>query len=175
MNPKRAVFLVGFMGAGKTTTGRALATRLGWQFLDLDDLIEQRERRTVAEIFAASGEPEFRRVETAALEQLLRELPSLEPTVVALGGGAFVQPANAVLLKQFGAPVVFLDAPVDELDARCVPRAGQRPLFRDAEQFRRLYEERRSGYVKAGLRLDTSGKSADEVALELIVRLGLEQ
>src|SRR2546423_14156771 len=84
----RAVILVGFMGAGKTSVGRALGDRLGWRFQDLDDRVRAREGRTVAEIFRESGETEFRRVEHAALRELLAETEVGTPMVLALGGGA---------------------------------------------------------------------------------------
>ncbi len=93
------VFLVGFMGAGKTTVGRALATQLGWRFIDLDDHIEARQKRSIAEIFRESGEIEFRRAEATELRNLLAGLPIAGAAVVALGGGAFVQKDNARLLK----------------------------------------------------------------------------
>ena len=84
------VFLVGFMAAGKTTVARALAARLGWQAEDVDELIEARERRTVAEIFARQGEPYFRAIEREILQLLL----PLRHLVVATGGGTFVDPDN---------------------------------------------------------------------------------
>jgi shikimate kinase len=168
----RAVFLVGFMGAGKTTVGRALGRRLGWPFEDLDDRIQTREGRTVAQIFRESGEAEFRRFEQAALRDLLEEL-STAPRVVALGGGAFVQPKNAALLAQAGSHVVFLDAPVDELFRRCQQEQKvERPLRRDEDQFRQLYQTRRPHYLAAALRIETSGKDVDTVAAEVARELG---
>ena len=87
----RCVVLIGFMGAGKTTVGRELARRLRWHFLDLDDVIEQREQKSVAEIFASSGEAAFRQAESAALAALLQDRESSSDLVLALGGGAFVR------------------------------------------------------------------------------------
>jgi len=94
----RAVFLLGFMGAGKTSVGQALARRLGWGFVDLDQQIERRAGRTIAEIFAGSGEDAFRRIETAVLRELLAKLGHGSPLVVALGGGTPVREENAALL-----------------------------------------------------------------------------
>ena len=132
------------MGAGKSSVGRTLGQRLNWIFEDLDDRIQARERRTVAEIFRDSGESEFRRVEHAALRQVLQELQAGGSRIVALGGGAFVQKENAALLKASGVPTVFLDAPVEELWQRCctqaAERGAERPLLRSKEQFRKLYE-----------------------------------
>jgi shikimate kinase len=168
----RAVFLVGFMGAGKTTVGRALSRRLGLPFEDLDDRIQHREGKTIEQIFRESGEAEFRRVETAALRELLGELGSSR-RVVALGGGAFVQPANAVLIEEAEVHSVFLDAPVNELMRRCVEEPKERPLRRDLKQFRELYEKRRLSYMRAAIRIETNGKDVDTVAAEVACSLGL--
>ena len=168
----RGVFLVGFMGAGKTTVGRLLAARLGWSFADLDDHVVAAEGRTVAEIFRDSGEDHFRKAETAALGRVIAAMQT-GGWVVALGGGAFVQPQNVSLIRETGVPVFFLDATVEELFDRCAAAEGVRPLVRDQNQFRQLYESRRGGYMKADLRLDTQGRNPGEIAEELALRLGV--
>jgi shikimate kinase len=168
----RAVFLVGFMGAGKTSVGQVLGRILGWQFDDLDDLIQAREGRSIETIFRDSGEAEFRRAEHDALRQLLTELDT-SPRVVALGGGAFVQPENAKLLDEAKFPSVFLDAPVDELFHRCQMQPVERPLRRDQDRFRSLYETRRASYLKAFVRIDTAGKNLEMIAAEIATYLGL--
>jgi shikimate kinase len=169
----RTLFLVGFMGAGKTSVGRALSRRLGWPFEDLDDRIQHREGKSIEQIFLESGEAEFRRAETAALHELLKELQS-SFRVVALGGGAFVQPANATLIEQAEVHTVFLDAPVNELLRRCEAEAKERPLRQSPEQFCELYEQRRRSYMKAAVRIETNGKDVDTVAAEVACSLGLE-
>ena len=169
----RLVFLVGFMGAGKTSVGRTLSERLGWTFEDLDDRIRRVEGLTIEEIFRESGEAEFRRMEHAALRATLSEL-NAAPRVVGLGGGAFVQPGNASLLKETGAPVVFLDAPVEELWRRCQGEAQHRPLQRNEQEFRDLYELRLPHYRQAEIRIDTAGKTVQMVAAEVEERLGLK-
>jgi shikimate kinase len=168
----RTVFLVGFMGAGKTSVGRALSRRLGLPFEDLDDRIQLREGKTIEQIFRESGEAEFRRAETAALRELLAELGSSR-RVVGLGGGAFVQPDNAALIEDAKVHSVFLDAPVEELLRRCVEEATSRPLRQNPEQFRGLYEKRRGSYVRASVRIETGGKDIDTVAAEVACALGL--
>jgi len=168
----RTVFLVGFMGAGKTTVGRALSRRLGLPFEDLDDRIQHREGKTIEQIFRESGEAEFRKAETAALRELLAELGS-SFRVVALGGGAFVQPGNAALIENAEVHSVFLDAPVEELLRRCEGEPRERPLRQDPKQFRELYEKRRRSYMRAAVRIETSGKDVDTVAAEVACSLGL--
>jgi shikimate kinase len=169
----RVVFLVGFMGAGKTTVGRALAERLGWAFEDLDDRIELLQRRSIAEIFRQSGEAEFRRAETAALRQLVSEQDS-SPRIVALGGGAFVQTENVALLDRKKVPVVFLDGTAEELFRRCEMEARERPLKGNNAEFCELYHQRRPYYLKAAWRIDTVGKDQQTIAAEVACSLGLE-
>ncbi len=173
------VFLVGFMGAGKTSVGRALGQRLNWAFEDLDDRIERRERRTVPEIFSQSGEAEFRRAEHAALREVLEELRAGAIKIVALGGGAFVQEKNAALLKAAGVPTVFLDARVDELWRRCCKQASEagteRPLQRSVDQFGELYDARRRSYLKASLKIQTGSRTLDRIAAEIAGKLGLKK
>jgi len=172
-NQRRTVFLTGFMGAGKTSVGRVLAQRLGWNFADLDDLIVARGNRSVAEIFSSLGQPAFRRLENEALRALLND-ESETGQIVALGGGAYAQAENRALLRGASAPVVHLDAPVEELRRRCAGTGDSRPLFQDENQFRQLYEARRSGYMAAGFRVDTLGKSVEEVAAEVATLLRLD-
>src|SRR5215475_6334440 len=89
------------MGAGKTTVGRRLAKKLGWKFIDLDEEIERREGRAVADIFKKDGEPHFRSLESSCL----KALSSSPDTVIALGGGAFIEPANRELTEKTGLTV----------------------------------------------------------------------
>ncbi len=178
MANRSALILVGFMGAGKTTVGRTLAHNLGWSFEDLDDRIECRERRTVHEIFRDSGETDFRRAEHAALQELLSDLHNQEGKVIALGGGAFVQKENYRLIDSAGVSTVFLDASVDELWRRCCNQAEQeamhRPLLGDWESFGDLYRARRPHYLKAALTQQTGGKTAEQIATEIIEAIGLQ-
>jgi len=173
------IFLVGFMGAGKTSVGRALARHLNWAFEDLDERIERLERRTVPEIFRESGESEFRRAEHAAVRDVLTELQGGAVKIVALGGGAFVQESNAALLGASGVPTVFLDAPVEELWQRCLKQAdeagAERPLLRGIHQFRELYETRRKHYLQASHKIQTEGRAFEEIAAEIAATLGLKK
>jgi shikimate kinase len=164
-----AVLLVGFMGAGKTSVGRALAAGLNWRFYDLDEEIERRAGCTIARIFREQGEPEFRRKETESLRELLQV--SHRPAVIALGGGALAQPDNAQFID-LGC-TVFLDAPVEDLWRRCREHSVDRPLGRDLDQFRNLYESRRQSYSMAAITVQTAGKSVEQVAAEVARRAGL--
>jgi len=170
----RAVFLLGFMGAGKTSVGQALARRLHWRFVDLDQRIEMREGQTIAEIFARSGEEAFRRLETAELRAVLAELGQGAPAVVALGGGAPLREENAALLAACSAPQVFLDAPFEVVRQRCRETVAARPLFGEEEPARRLYEARRPHYLKAQFRVDTASRSVEQVAADIARALALE-
>ncbi|HEU5450989.1 MAG TPA: shikimate kinase [Terriglobales bacterium] len=158
------------MGAGKTSVGRALADLLQWEFVDLDDRIVARAGRSIADIFHQEGEPAFRRLESEELATLLAETETSR--IVALGGGAFAQSANRELLRRH--QVVFLDAPADDLFRRCSISEIARPLRQDRNQFRQLYEARRSAYMEAGTRVDTQDKTVAQVAAEVAARLELE-
>jgi shikimate kinase len=177
--PRNAVFLLGFMGAGKTTVGRVLGQRLNWVFEDLDDRIAAREGRTVREIFRDSGESEFRRAEHAALEHVLHELRGGVARIVALGGGAFAQKENAALLRGSGVSTVFLDAPVEDLWQRCCAEAGEtgreRPLLGSVAEFRDLYQVRRNAYSQALLRIQTGNRTVETIAAEIAETLGLKK
>jgi shikimate kinase len=156
------------MGAGKTTVGRLVAERLQRRFVDLDDRICQRERREIADIFRDSGEPYFRRVESECLRALVQEAAVAGSLVIAVGGGAFVQPSNAALLREYGFNTVFLDAGVEELRQRCANSGPDRPLAHDQNLFRQLYEARRGAYMAAEMRVDTGGKTPEQVVEEIL-------
>lgn len=153
------------MGAGKSSVGRALASYLKWRFVDLDRAIERREGAPVRELFRKGGEAGFRRSEADTLVRTVRR--GSGNAVIALGGGAYVQPGNAKLLSEAGIATVFLDTSFEEISRRCARRPANRPLFADANQFRQLYEERRSSYMQADVRIATDGKSAQGVAAEI--------
>ncbi len=144
------LFLVGFMGAGKTTLARALGRRLGWRVEDIDELIEARERSTVADLFARQGEAYFRAVERELLHQLL----PLDHVVVATGGGTYIDMDNRALINTTGVSI-WLDLPLDVALDR-VPADGRRPLAASRAEFEAFYHIRRVAYQQAHLRLDAS-------------------
>jgi shikimate kinase len=156
------VYLVGFMGAGKTTVARALAKRLDWQAVDIDELIEQREHLTVREIFAKRGEGHFRGLE----RQVLLEQAGPRHLVVATGGGTFSDPHNRAAINMAGVSV-WLDVPLDRLVGR-IPADGRRPLAGDRAGFERLYHQRRAAYEQAHVRLDAGRASVDALVEQLV-------
>jgi shikimate kinase len=165
--------LIGFMGAGKTTVGRLLAHQLACPLADLDAEIS-RIHGPIAELFSARGESGFRAIEHHHLELILPELP--RPAVLALGGGAFLQSANRELLARHSATIIFLDATFEAVCARIADTGHQRPLVRDLDHLRELFESRRPTYLLAHHTFDAS--EADPSALvtslvQLANRLGI--
>ena len=156
------IYLVGFMGAGKTTLAQALARRLGWRVEDVDALIEARERRTVADIFAREGEPYFRSLERQVIWALLPH----RHVVVATGGGTFIDPENRAAINADGLSV-WIDVPFDVLLNR-IPSDGRRPLASDRVQMAVLYESRRLAYEQAQLHLDASRARPEELVEQII-------
>ena len=149
------------MGSGKTTVGRALARRRGWQHLDSDEQVQERTGRTIPEIFEADGEAAFRAEEARALEEATA---NDEPTVISVAGGAVLDPSNRRRIAE-GGTVVWLRADPVTLAARVGDGHG-RPLLADdpAGALRRLYDERRPLYEEiAEVIVDVDGLTRDEV------------
>jgi shikimate kinase len=155
------IYLVGFMAAGKTTVARLLGARLGWRAEDVDELIEARERLTVADIFARHGEAYFRTAEREILKLLL----PLRHTVVATGGGTFMDPESQQAIKLDGMSV-WLDVPLETVVSR-LPADGRRPLSADRAQMERLFALRQLGYANAHLRIEAAGP-AEEIAERIL-------
>ena len=160
------IYLVGFMGCGKSTIGRALADEIGWRFIDLDEEIEKAEKCSISEIFEQRGEPAFRLLETAELRKRVRNIECGQPFVVALGGGAFLQENNCELLSTKGVSI-WLDCPFETIQQRI---AGQthRPLAQDPAKFRELYESRRPGYGRADYRIEVSSDDPAETVAKIL-------
>jgi len=156
------------MGSGKTSVGRALAAQLGLAFLDLDDRIAGRAGKSIQGIFAEDGEAAFRAHERAALVALEPELPA--GAVVATGGGICQDAAARAWMKARGT-MVWLDVPLETIERR-VPRDGSRPLFGDRLALDALYQERRSGYASAGLRVEADALAPVDLARIVALRLG---
>jgi shikimate kinase len=162
------IYLVGFMGAGKTATGRLVADRLGRVFVDLDEAIEAREGRSIREIFTHRGESAFRDAETAELEAMTLRTD----LVVATGGGAYSSPTNRRMIRRSGGVSVFLDPPWEAICERLGGGHGGRPKWIDERHARTLYLQRRSDYLLAEIRIEPGdGESAAEVADRVSVAL----
>lgn len=155
------IYLVGFMGSGKTTIGTLLADRLGWDFIDLDAEIEAEQKMRISDIFDCCGEERFRQIETEAIRLHLRAVRSGRPVVMALGGGAFVRPENREMLEENGV-TLWLDCPLEVARQR-IEGCNDRPLARDPAEFERLYEARRACYQCADFRVETEAGSTEAV------------
>ncbi len=172
----RHIFLTGFMGSGKSTVGPPVAEALGYPFLDLDDVIEQGEDRSIEEIFATSGEPDFRLIE----HSYMHDLVSRDATVFALGGGTVTVGGMIAFLKSNGI-LVYLRTDTDDL----IPRLQghlHRPLLRGAdsralaegELHRRitaLLEQRERYYIEADIIVDTSGIPVPRVVEKILTSI----
>jgi len=164
---QKLIYLVGFMGTGKSSVGTLLAQQMGWPFVDLDTIIEAGQGASIREIFERAGEAFFRQLEHAALVEVSKK----EPAVIALGGGTFAQKSNFDLIRQTRGVTIWLDCPLEELWQRC-STMDNRPLFRDRKSFSRLYEQRLPLYRQAEFRIATGARSPEEIVQE-IIRLGL--
>lgn len=164
---QKLIYLVGFMGAGKSSVGTILAQRMGWPFVDLDTIIEAGQGASIRQIFEQAGEAFFRQIEHAALVEVIKKAP----VVIALGGGTFVQRPNFDLIRKTTGATIWLDCPIEDLWQRCAIM-DNRPLFRDRESFFKLYEERLPYYRQAEFRVSTGGRPPEEIVQE-ILQLGL--
>ena len=156
------IYLVGFMASGKSTIARTLAARLGWRFEDIDELIERRERLTIADIFARHGEAYFRGVE----REVLRLLQPIRHVVIATGGGTFADAENRALINLDGLSV-WLDVPLVELIPR-IPLDGRRPLAANRADLEQLYAARLEYYRFAHLCVP-AGAASVEATTELVL------
>jgi shikimate kinase len=163
---ERPIFLVGFMGAGKTTVGKALARHLDYEFFDLDSIIENREGKSVRQIFSDHGETEFRAREREAIDSLR----SLKKSVIALGGGAFISEQNRKTLAEIGVSV-WLDCPL-EICLKRVKGDSLRPLLGDDSEMRALLEKRRPAYALAHCVASVGHLSPEEAAAAIARLLG---
>jgi shikimate kinase len=151
------------MGAGKTTVGRLLAERLGWDFADSDHRLEAQTGQTIAALFETQGEPAFRELEAATI----LETVTPQRLVLALGGGALEQPQTRDRLASLPDSIlIFLDAPLDVLVSRCCDQANApvRPVLADRARLEARWTARLPWYRLAHLTVDTAGRSPQQVA-----------
>jgi shikimate kinase len=160
------LYLVGFMGSGKSAVGRLLADELGWSFADIDEDIETAQGVSIAEIFDTRGEQEFRSIEREAMRKRVRDVECGRPMVLALGGGAFVEAENRKLLEERGV-TIWLDCPFPRITARLEGQT-QRPLARDPGQFRQLFDDRQDAYGKAEYRIHADTDDPAAIVAEIL-------
>ena len=165
------VVLVGFMGAGKSSVGRILATRLGRCLVETDDMITAKEGRSIPEIFADRGEAHFRALEEEALGLLALK----RSEVIATGGGLPCREGRPAALKALGT-VVWLSGDFDTLYERAL-QAGERPMLaaRSRREVEALYQARESFYCQADVTVDTTGIGPDQVATRVLAALGARE
>ena len=167
--PDRPVILTGFMGSGKSSVGKVLAEKLSCRFIDLDAEIVAAAGLSINEIFARDGEDAFRGLECAQLERILS---SGEECVIATGGGVVIRQQNRELMRKRGVIVnlkVTLEQVLDRLQG-----CSERPLLageKAPERVRVLMEGREQLYADADIRIDTNGKSVEDVAAVILCRL----
>jgi shikimate kinase len=160
------IYLVGFMGSGKSTVGEKLASRLGFAFIDLDSVISAKAGRSIKEIFSLSGEAYFRQLE----HDTLRETRLPDSVVVATGGGTFAFEENIQFIRSSGLSI-YLAAPFDLLAQRIAGKADERPLFRDDRAAYELYQLRAKYYRMADRTVEIR---TDETAAEVVERIVID-
>ena len=156
------LYLIGFMGSGKTTVGRLVADRMHWRFLDLDEEIERVEGRSVSDIFRQSGESHFRRLE----QQHLRSISGPRDLVVALGGGTYEAARNREFIEANGTSV-YLETPLEDIYSR-LESDGTRPMFSSRDQVSKLYQQRLSSYNMARVKVETNNMDPASIAEEVV-------
>ncbi len=154
------------MATGKSTVGRVLASELGWRFSDVDTEIESEQQTTIAQIFETHGEAVFRTLETDAIRRKVRQIQSGHPHVVALGGGAFLQPDNWELVRNNGI-TLWLDCSLQRINQRLVGNTT-RPLAASPERVERLLEQRRPFYARADYRVEADCDDVEQITRRIL-------
>ncbi|MDD2542341.1 MAG: shikimate kinase [Desulfuromonadaceae bacterium] len=166
---KKVLILTGFMGSGKTSVGKLLAERCGYRFVDLDAEIVSAAGRAINDIFATEGEQAFRLLESTRLEQILTAGGTC---VIATGGGAVISEQNRTLMRAQGV-IINLKVSLGQVLSR-LKECTDRPLLAGENTLERattLMNEREQFYSDANIRIDTDGKSVEDVATEILCRL----
>jgi len=158
----RNIFLVGFMGVGKTSVGSVLAQKLSYKFVDLDKLIVEQENFSIKDIFSKFGEEYFREIEHKTLETIINYTDS----IIALGGGTFTFERNRNLIQQNGISI-WLDCDLDVILSR-LSNDTLRPLYSNPKQMQELLNSRLSAYSQANFTVDVSNLTIDETVNNII-------
>ena len=157
------IFLVGFMGSGKSTVSKLLADKLKLKFIDIDEEIEKQEQKTIPQIFKEKGEPYFRNLE----KQKIKEFKNKDGYVVSTGGGLGADEENMKIMKQNGI-VVWLDVSLDEVLNRCKGDTNRPLLNQPLENLSNLYNQRKKVYSKANIHIKTDNKTPEQITDEII-------
>jgi shikimate kinase len=161
----RNIILTGFMGTGKSSVGRVLASQLGFTFRDLDSLIVEKEGQSINSIFAGQGERYFREIEASVLRAVLLE----SSQVVSTGGGAVILSENRDMMRKSGVVVNLVASP--EMILQRLHADDERPLLRDSKNLPNLQKmllEREPFYAEADIRIDTDEKNVEDVARDIL-------
>lgn len=170
---QKPICLVGFMGAGKTAAAAALAELLKFCWVDLDEFIEARESRSVGAILENLGESVFREIETDALDEILR---IGEKKIIALGGGTWTIAANRKIIESVKCRTIWLDVPFDICWQRIIEANENRPLARDENETRTLFDSRREVYRQAEIHIKiTKNKNPAQIAAEIFKQIKLNK
>lgn len=164
----RAIVLLGFMGAGKTSVAAALAQKLCSQWVDLDEIIETSERKSIAELFEKFGEAVFREIESAALREVLA---GKTIRIIALGGGTWTIEENRQAVRDSDFTSVWLDAPFDLCWTRIKKENAARPLATKKTEARKLFNKRQKIYADSDLRIEIAEADSPETIAEKILQL----
>jgi shikimate kinase len=162
------IFLIGMMGAGKSTVGKLLAQQLGYNFIDTDPLIEQCAGKSIPEIFADDGEDVFRDLE----QQILSQVSAYTRLVVATGGGIVMRSLNWSHLHD--GIVVWIDVPVEVLHDRLKTASEQRPLLHTADPLQTLhdiYAQRRDRYAQADISIMVNADETSEAVSDRLLNM----
>lgn len=166
---KDNIFLIGFMGSGKSTISRFLTTAYSMDVIEMDELIAEREQMSIPDIFAAHGEEYFRELET----KLLTEIQGMKNVVVSCGGGVALRECNVEKMRKNGRIILLAASPETILER--VKNNGDRPILNghmNVEYIAKLMEQRREKYeAAADITIQTDGKSAHEICEELLEKL----
>ena len=170
-SPPRRIVLTGFMGSGKTTVGPLVAARIGWKFIDIDDVIESEAGITIAEIFARDGEAAFRDREHETIGRLAKD----NNLVLALGGGAIERPETRdLLLSSPGTLLIHLEVELATTLARCCGTERTRPILADHGNLAARYQRRLPLYREAHLSIPVDKLTPEQVADAILRAAGLE-
>ncbi len=164
MKTRRNIILTGFMGTGKTRVGRILAARLNYSFVDIDFLVEKKEKQKISKIFEEKGEAYFRRLETVAIGEALQG----EKKVVATGGGSLLLEENRFLLQEGGVVICLSALPIEIFNR--VSRRKNRPLLKSKDvlaEIKKLLLARQKYYDTVPYQISTTGKTPQEVVAEI--------